>query len=97
MEADHSTPFNNVCNTTRFLSNTSKNLIRKSAKFPHHNIHKYTEVLLMERHKQSDHILRVKGWHSLMSDHSEELTVLVTLIRWLHKFDMERFNVVVKE
>ena len=43
---------------------TSKNLVVKSAMFPHRDIHKYTWTSTEGKtHNQSDHILIDRRWH----------------------------------
>jgi hypothetical protein len=48
---------------------TSKNLVVKSAMFPHCKIYKYTRMSLEgNTHNQSDHVLIDRRWHSIIFD-----------------------------
>jgi hypothetical protein len=48
---------------------TTKNLVAKSTMFPHRNIHKYTLTSPDGKaHKQIDHILIDRRWHSSILD-----------------------------
>ena len=58
----------------------TKNLFVKSTKFPHRNIHKYTwDPPNGKPHKQTDHTLIERRWHSsvLNYDLSGELAVIL--------------------
>jgi len=48
---------------------TSQNLVVKSTMFPHRNIHKYTWTSPDGKtHKQIDHVLKDRRWHSSVLD-----------------------------
>jgi hypothetical protein len=65
---------------------TSKNLVVKSAMFPHRNIHKYTWTSPDGKtNNQIDHVLIIGDGTqvSSMYDRSGELTVILIIIWWL--------------
>jgi hypothetical protein len=67
---------------------TSKNLIVKSARFPHRKIHKFTWTSSDGKtHSQIDHSLIEKRRHSSVLDvrSFREQTVILTIIWWWQK------------
>jgi hypothetical protein len=82
-ESLHETSNDNGVRLVNFA--TSNNLTVNSKMSPHHNIHKYTWTSPDGKtHNQIVHILVDRRRHSnvLMSDHSGQQIVIVTVIWW---------------